>query len=101
MIKELVMLQRFPPPPGMQPGQNARADMLRRLSAGGFAGLTACTLVCRPPLAHQECCKSAAWPEAKLRCLTVLCPHLIFSEQVVTCSGAGPKAFVLHMQLPS
>ena len=37
MIKELVMLQRFPPPPGMQPGQNARADMLRRLSAGGFA----------------------------------------------------------------
>ena len=40
-----VLLQRFPPPPGMQPGQNARADMLRRLTAGGFAGLTACTLV--------------------------------------------------------
>ena len=39
------MLQRFPPPPGMRPGQNARADMLRRLTAGGLAGLTACTLV--------------------------------------------------------
>ena len=38
--------QRFPPPPGMQPGQNAPADMLRRLTAGGAAGLTACTLVC-------------------------------------------------------
>ena len=40
-----MLLQRFPPPPGMQPGSNARADMLRRLTAGGAAGLTACTLV--------------------------------------------------------
>ena len=75
------MLQRYPPPPGMQPGQNARADMLRRLSAGGFAGLTACTLVGCPHLAAHTCSpgtlqKRATWATAVENSLSVLCPHL-------------------------
>ena len=50
-----LLLQRYPPPPGMQPGSNARADMLRRLTAGGAAGLTACTLVLLSPLFPPTC----------------------------------------------